>query len=145
MLRTPPKSASRKASSFLIALERKLKSKFQKRKENFRSNFVIGRSSCESRIVLVASESSWSRCDVLAWFSQPFFHPICSWPEKEDPIYHDDDVFVLCSDCERAETWPNFPRGRAGEKIWLNLLIDRLLKLIESRTCNLFSSHRDTI
>lgn len=47
-------------------------------------------------------------------------------------------LFVCFVDVKGGKTWPNFHNQE--RKIFVYLLIDRLLKLIESRTCNLFAS-----
>lgn len=127
--------------SILDCPQEKIEKQISKRKKIF-LNFVSYREFSRSRSELSWFRSIWSRCDVLALFSQPFFHPICSWPEIENPIYHDDDVFVLCAIAKRKPD-PIFheeTEEKRKRKNLLYLLIDRLLKLIESRTCNLFSS-----
>lgn len=84
----------------------------------------------------------------FVWFS--FFSNLFSIPfvfdqKKEDPIYHDDDVFFSLFFFQIRKPDPIFTQVEAGsnkkgKKITFYLLIDRLLKLIKSRTCNLFSS-----
>lgn len=39
-----------------------------------------------------------------------FFHPICSWPKKEDPIYHDDVFFLFF--VRKKENLTQFPPAR---------------------------------